>query len=222
MSLPTEETIFAQVRASDSWVQYPLIDQGDSSAKIYNMSCSVNLDDYSPIALDTTMANAASAGVISLPFDGNILAYHIGDFNHNYRDGKLIEFVRKFATVPAARTRVKGSRIFTFPGYDTAEEEGRIKFTKTSRYRIKYSYLIGGAFTFPAVFLRPTRTNSSATKYFVDYVSNIVTTTPTRTAYEAKVLNAGATDDGWLTVDVLSKEWHGNIYVMEEHQVVAI
>tara|TARA_R110000772_G_C13233333_1_gene433009 strand:- start:403 stop:1071 length:669 start_codon:yes stop_codon:yes gene_type:complete len=222
MSLPTTETIFAEVRASDSWVQYPLIDQGDPNAKIYNMTCSVNLDDYTPIALSTTMSSAASAGVISLPFDSNITAYHIGDFNHNYRDGKLIEFVRKFATVPAARTRVKGSRIFTFPGYDTAEAEARIKFTKTSRYRVKYSYLIGGAFTFPEVFLRPTRTNSSSTKYFVDYVSNIVLTTPTRTAYEAKVIDAGASDSSWLTVDVSSKEWHGNIYVMEERQVVAL
>lgn len=118
MAIPTTDAIFAQVRAADSWIEYPFMERGDSTAKIYHMRCRVNLDDYSPLAINTTMASAAAAGVISLPFAADSSAYFVGDFNHNWQDGKLVEFVRQFATIPATRTdELTGSRSFPFPAY---------------------------------------------------------------------------------------------------------
>lgn len=118
MAVPTTDTIFAQVRAADSWVEYPFMERGDSTAKIYHMRCRVNLDDYAPIAINTTMTSAAAAGVISLPFTANASAYFVGDFNHAYSDGKLVEFDRQFATIPATRSNeLTGSRSFPFPAY---------------------------------------------------------------------------------------------------------
>lgn len=118
MSLPTTDTIFAQSRAADSWVEYPFMERGDATAKIYHMKCRVNRNDYAPLALNATMTDAATAGVISLPFTGDATAFHVGDFGHRYVDGGLVEFDRQFATIPATRTReLVGSRSFAFPTY---------------------------------------------------------------------------------------------------------
>lgn len=117
MSLPTTDAIFAQSRAADSWVEYPFMERGDSTAKVYHMKCSVNRADYAPLAINATMATPASAGVISLPFT-DINAFFVGDFNHSYKDGGIVEFDRQFATIPATRTlELVGSRSFGFPTY---------------------------------------------------------------------------------------------------------
>lgn len=121
MSLPTTDTIFAQSRAADSWVEYPFMERGDSTAKIYHMKCSVNRANYAPIAINAPMTSAATAGVISLPFTSNSNAFFVGDFNHSYKDGGLVEFDRQFVTIPATRTReLVGSRSFAFPTYQDA------------------------------------------------------------------------------------------------------
>jgi len=118
MSLPTTDTIFAQSRAADSWVEYPFMERGDSTAKIYHMKCSVNRADYAPIAINAAMTSAGTAGVISLPFASDANAFFVGDFGHSYKDGGLVEFDRQFATIPATRTReLVGSRSFGFPTY---------------------------------------------------------------------------------------------------------
>lgn len=117
MSLPTTDAIFAQSRAADSWVEYPFMERGDSTAKIYHMKCSVNRDDYAPLVINVAMGSAGAAGVISLPFAANASAFFVGDFNHSYKNGGLVEFDRQFATIPATRTReLVGSRSFGFPG----------------------------------------------------------------------------------------------------------
>jgi hypothetical protein len=118
MSLPTTDTIFAQSRAADSWVEYPFMERSDSTAKIYHMKCSVNRADYAPLAINAPMTSAATAGVISLPFVSDSNAFFVGDFSHSYKDGGLVEFDRQFATIPATRTReLVGSRSFSFPTY---------------------------------------------------------------------------------------------------------
>jgi len=130
MSIPTTDAIFAQSRAADSWVEYPFMERGDATAKIYHMKCIVNRADYAPLVINVAMGSASSAGVISLPFAADANAFFVGDFNHSYKDGGLVEFDRQFATIPATRTReLVGSRSFAFPTYqdvvytvpDTAE-----------------------------------------------------------------------------------------------------
>ena len=123
MSLPTTDTIFAQVRAvAQTYIEYPFIERGDSATKIYHMICSVNRADYdaTQVSLDTTMSNAANAGVISLPFAADANAYFVGDFGHTPLDGGLIEFERVFSNIPAERAaEFTGSQAFTYPGFDT-------------------------------------------------------------------------------------------------------
>ena len=83
MSIPYTSEDFTTPRAGgDSWVEYPFIEYGDNSSKVYHMRCTVNKGDYAPIALDTTMASASNADVLTLPFAADASAYFVGDFNH--------------------------------------------------------------------------------------------------------------------------------------------
>ena len=119
MSLPTTDTTFASVRAvSQTHIEYPFIEAGDSSTKVYRMICQINASDYDPaqIALDDTMVSAAAAGVIALPFPADASAYFVGDANHSPMDGGMLEFERVFANIPQPSTDPAGSEIFTFPG----------------------------------------------------------------------------------------------------------
>ena len=118
--LPTSDVdtlaLFAQARVSDYWIEYPFMENGDPFARIYHMRCSVASSGYSALTIGTQMATAGAAGVISLPWI-NSTAFFVGDFNHRYLDGGLVEFDRQFATVPTERTReVVGSRSFPFLG----------------------------------------------------------------------------------------------------------
>jgi hypothetical protein len=119
MSIPYTSEDFTTPRAGgDSWVEYPFIEYGDNSSKVYHMRCTVNKDDYTAIALSTTMASASNADVLVLPFAADTSAYFVGDFNHRVKDGALIEFDRQFATIPATRTReLIGSSTFNFPNF---------------------------------------------------------------------------------------------------------
>lgn len=123
MSLPTTNAIFAQVRAvAQTYIEYPFIELGDSDTKIYHMICTVNRDDYDATAveLDDVMSNAASAGVIQLPFAADSGAYFVGDFGHSPKDGGLVEFERIFANIPADRDgEFTGTQSFTYPGMNT-------------------------------------------------------------------------------------------------------
>ncbi len=124
MSLPTTDTIFATARAADSWIEYPFIEIGDPTAKIYHMRCRQNLVDYDAafagnnnIPLSRVMSSAINAQVISLPFPADGVAYFCGDFNHSYSEGLLVEFDRIFATKPADINNLfVGSRSSPFPG----------------------------------------------------------------------------------------------------------
>lgn len=116
MSIPTTDVIFASARAAASWVEFPFIERGDSTAKVYHMKCSVNRADYATLAINVAMTSAAAAGVISLPFASDSGAFFAGDFGHSYKDGGLVEFDRQFVTIPATRSQeLVGSRSFAFP-----------------------------------------------------------------------------------------------------------
>jgi len=117
MSIPYTSGDFTSARANgESSIEYPFIELGDNTTKVYHLVCEVNEADYAPIALDTTMASASNADVISLPFTADAAAYHVGDFNKTKIDGGLTKFDRQFANIPQPSVDPAGSEIFTFPG----------------------------------------------------------------------------------------------------------
>ena len=133
MSIPYTSEDFTTPRAGgDSWVEYPFIEYGDNSSKVYHMRCTVNKDDYTAIALDTTMASASNADVLFLPFAADTSAYFVGDFNHRVIDGALLEFDRQFATIPATNEVYPGTEFFTFPGLPTQTSDPVVSCSSTS------------------------------------------------------------------------------------------
>ena len=133
MSIPYTSEDFTTPRAGgDSWVEYPFIEYGDNSSKVYHMRCTVNKDDYTAIALDTTMASASNADVLALPFTADANAYFVGDFNHRVKDGALLEFDRQFATIPATNEDYPGTEFFTFPGMPASTSGSSINVSNIS------------------------------------------------------------------------------------------
>jgi len=126
MSIPYTSGDFTTPRASgESWIEYPFIEEDDLTTKIYHIECAVNKDDYAPIALDTTMATAANADVIALPFTADATAYHIGDYNHRVEDGVLMTFDRQFCKIPGTRSDVPtGTTAYTYPGIASLSTDG--------------------------------------------------------------------------------------------------
>ena len=118
MSIPYTSGDFTSARANgESWIEYPFIEYGDNTTKVYHLVCEVNEVDYAPIALDTTMASASNADVISLPFTADAAAYHVGDFGKAKIDGGLTRFDRVFRTIPLTRNNVfGGTTAFSYPG----------------------------------------------------------------------------------------------------------
>lgn len=129
MSLPT--AALADVRAvAQTYIEYPFIEIGDSTTKVYHMICQQNRLDYdaAQVALDTTMASAANAGVVQLPFDPDADAYFVGDFGHSPIDGGLVEFERVFANIPQDLDDVfTGTQSYTYPGYQPTTATGTDK-----------------------------------------------------------------------------------------------
>lgn len=127
MSIPYTSGDFTSARANgESWIEYPFIEYGDNTTKVYHLVCEVNEVDYAPIALDTTMASASNADVISLPFTADAAAYHVGDFGKAKIDGGLTRFDRQFANIPQPAVDPAGSEIFTFPGLPSTAGVGSI------------------------------------------------------------------------------------------------
>ena len=110
----------------DSWVEFPFIDKGDSTTKVYHLRCTMLRSEYDPsdVSLDATMASAANAAVTSLPFTADANAYFVGDFEHLISDGVLITFDRQFANIPLSTIDPAGSEIFTFPGLPSTSGTG--------------------------------------------------------------------------------------------------
>jgi len=125
MSLPYTSGDFTTPRAgTESWVEYPFIEEGDNATKVYHLVCVVNEADYAPVALDVTMADATNAGVIDLPFAEDSNAYFVGDYNKIKIEGGLVRFDRQFANIPASTVDPAGSEIFTFPGLPSTAGTG--------------------------------------------------------------------------------------------------
>ena len=126
MSIPYTSGDFTSARANgDSWIEYPFIEYGDNTTKVYHLVCEVNEVDYAPIALDTTMASASNADVISLPFTADAAAYHVGDFGKAKIDGGLTRFDRQFANIPSVRSdSPSGTTAYTYPGISPNNTDG--------------------------------------------------------------------------------------------------
>ena len=184
MSIPYTSEDFTTPRAGgESWVEYPFIEYGDNSSKVYHMRCTVNKDDYTAIALDTTMASASNADVLALPFAADTSAYFVGDFNHRVKDGALLEFDRQFATIPATNEDYPGTEFFTFPGLPNTASGSLINiasnsysagistFTTASAhgmssgdlYRITYTYYTGSSYVTVVTFLTCTTGTTGST-----------------------------------------------------------
>lgn len=119
MSIPYIQASMANVRAVDgTYISYPFLEDGDTSTKVYNMVCTQRASDYdaAQIALDDTMSNAASAGVIDLPFTADSSAYFVGDTGHDPIGGGMLQFTRTFSNIPETITTASGSAVVTFPG----------------------------------------------------------------------------------------------------------
>ena len=184
MSIPYTSEDFTTPRASgESWVEYPFIEYGDNTSKVYHMRCTVNKDDYAAIALDTTMASASNADVLFLPFTADANAYFVGDFNHRVTDGALLEFDRQFATIPATNEDYPGTEFFTFPGMPNTASGASINITSNSYsagistfttasahgmssgdfYRITYTYYTGSSYITAVTFLTCTTGTTGTT-----------------------------------------------------------
>jgi len=125
MSLPYTSGDFTKPRAgTESWVEYPFIEEGDNTTKVYHLVCAVNEANYTPIALDTTMASATNADVIDLPFAADATAYFVGDYNKTKIEGGLVRFDRQFADIPASRSSIlTGTSAYTFPGVEADKDD---------------------------------------------------------------------------------------------------
>jgi len=109
----------ALVRAVDgTYISHPFIEDGDAITRGYNMVCTQRETDYNAgqISLDDPMSNAASAGVIELPFPADSNAYFVGDSGHVPIGGGMIQFTRTFSNIPKTITVPSGSAFVTFPG----------------------------------------------------------------------------------------------------------
>ena len=124
MSLPYTSGDFTTPRAgTESWIEYPFIEQGDSSTKVYHLVCVVNEVNYTPIALDIPMTTATLADVIELPFV-DTSAYFVGDYNKTKIEGGLVRFDRQFANIPASRSSIlTGTSAYTFPGVEADKDD---------------------------------------------------------------------------------------------------
>lgn len=102
---------------TDTFIEYPFLERGDSNTKVYHMICQQRESDYNPaqVALDTPMTSAAAAGVLELPFDADSSAYCLGDSNHSPRPGGMLQFERTFSNIPSTTFTPIGSEEYTFP-----------------------------------------------------------------------------------------------------------
>lgn len=203
MSLPTTDTIFAQVRAvAQTYIEYPFIELGDNTTKVYRMICQQNRDDYdaSQVALDTTMASAANAGVIKLPFAADATAYFVGDFNHSPVDGGLVEFERVFANIPQTLNGVfTGTQSYTYPGYQLTSNEGTDRTITgiTASGGISTVTCTNTVSVGDVVYIEATWTGTIS-KTFTGY--RVALTGTTGSAVKVSDLNGGTTfDSGTLT-----------------------
>lgn len=121
MSIPYESSTVLDIPMpnENSKIEYPFVEIGDTTTRIYNIHCVVKDADYQPLALDTPMTSAALVGtgkLTSLPFTADADAYHVGDFDHDKIDGVFRSFNRRFANIPVGNTQPSGTEIFSFPG----------------------------------------------------------------------------------------------------------
>jgi hypothetical protein len=160
------------------------------------MRCRVNEVDYAKPALNATMTSAVTAKVITLPWDGVATAYFVGDFGHTSSDGGLVEFTRKFATVPDTSTeRLVGSSTFPFPARGTYVFKVPATADDADQDENLYELTSSAANTRPAP-LYETR------EYWVDGVG----TAPTPPAVFVPTLDGSPVD---YVIDSASKTWTG-------------
>jgi len=210
MSMPYNVTAFNTARAEASWIEYPFIEHGVPTAKVYCMNCKVNVSAYTAVTIGTAMTTAAAAGVAVLPFTANANAFFVGDFGHSYSDGGIVEFTRKFATVPSTWTEVVGSEIKEFPGLiNNSLVIQRRPTAEQSPVRVTHTYQVGQTFTFSALFQVTGASN------VVPYVRG-EDTSPTFAEYTASI-----TAKDWLVIRNTPLRYMGNIFEVQKYEIQA-
>ena len=208
--MPYNVTAFNTARAEASWIEYPFIEHGVPTAKVYCMNCKVNVSAYTAVTIGTAMTTAAAAGVIVLPFTANANAFFVGDFGHSYSDGGIVEFTRKFATVPGTWTEVVGSEIKEFPGLiNNSLVIQRRPTAEQSPVRVTHTYQVGQTFTFSALFQVTGASN------VVPYVRG-ADTSPTFAEYTASI-----TAKDWLVIRNTPLRYMGNIFEVQKYEIQA-
>lgn len=159
---------------------------------------------WEPLALDTEHPEKAGAFLVE-------------ETAPRLEDSALFRWQRTFATIPASRTEFQQTS-FTFPAYKTdsaSENSDRVQFTQTVIARVVYSYKLTtdpiSDFTVEPIF-HPLDASSNKVRFVAS------DTTPTRTAYEAKV-TAG---DFIQSAETEISRWRGNIYQAKNVQVKAL
>ena len=109
--------LFTGIKCIGGRYEHPFHQQGDSATKVYQLRCICHVDQYTPLALDSLMTNAGTAGVDVLPAGfGDAAAYFVGDSTPEPFQGVLVQFMRTFANIPAAREEQTGTYTYNFPG----------------------------------------------------------------------------------------------------------
>jgi len=192
--MPYNVTAFNTARAEASWIEYPFIEHGVPTAKVYCMNCKVNVSAYTAVTIGTAMTNA----------------FFVGDFGHSYSDGGIVEFTRKFATVPGTWTEVVGSEIKEFPGLiNNSLVIQRRPTAEQSPVRVTHTYQVGQTFTFSALFQVTGASN------VVPYVRG-ADTSPTFAEYTASI-----TAKDWLVIRNTPLRYMGNIFEVQKYEIQA-
>lgn len=89
-------------------LSYPFANDGDLTHVVAEQKYIVQAESYTPPALNTTITVNA------------VTLYLVGDYNHSEIESGCINFVRRWASIPATRTRPGGTRAFTYPGLTPA------------------------------------------------------------------------------------------------------
>lgn len=200
----------------------PFADQGVNIDYLLHQDFIQNLNDYTPLALDTPHPDFADFILVSEGPQTDL-------------NGGKIRWTRTYAKVPAEFSRPAGNYSYNFIGFygsfgiNVTTVTGRNRFTKNVPVRLTRTFFNT---TDPDADIPEV----PATRYYygsspnvdVDFLADsppfTEATTPSRTAYEALIAtDAGAPASYSLVVESSTVQvWKGNIYVRETRYVKAL
>lgn len=107
------ENLATAAFAGPGILDFPFKDAGDITTKLVSQSFFQLSGSYAPLAFDTAYSASANFGG-SPPTIGS--AYCVGETTPQLGEAGVVEFMRFWANIPAARSRAAGTYSFRFPG----------------------------------------------------------------------------------------------------------